>query len=350
MKKTVSIVASLVLMQVSLSAFSLNEAVNEVVNTNPEVIEKVKDYNSVRGEVEQSYSGYYPTLDIEAEVGYERIKNSSTNYETKGYDIDSARVVLRENIFDGFGTQNLVDKSKSKLKSAKFDYLYTVNQKAYETIEAYLNILKSSAMSSLALENIKVHEDVLMDIKEKIDMNVGKVSEYDRVAGRLAMANSKYIIVQNDLKESIYFFHKLLGRFIRAEDLSMLIFNDELLPLTLEEAINKQFESNPQLKVANSDVDIKKYDYEISKKEFYPKIDLEVSKSISHDLSGIEGREDDFKAVVKMRYNILNGGYDYYENQKMISRLHAENEIQRRVKRTLLNDLQLSWVGYQVID
>lgn len=350
MKKSFLVVTAVVLFQVNISALTLNEAVNEVINTNPEVLEKVKDYNALRSGVEQSYSGYYPTIDIEGEIGYEEIKNASTNYETKDSNIDSARIVLNENIFNGFGTQNLVKKSKAKLNSAKFNYLDNVNKKSYETIESYLNLLKNSMMISLASQNIEVHERILSDIKVKIDNNVGKMSEYDRVAGRLAMANSQYILKQNSLKESVYIFHKLLGRFVRVENLSKPRFNDELLPLSLDVAIKKQLDNNPQLQSAKYDVETKKYDYEISKKKYYPKLDLEVSKGFSHNQGGVDGREDDFKAVLKLQYNLYNGNYDSNEKQKRISNLHSVNEVHNRIQRTILNDLQLSWSGYQVIE
>ncbi|MEA1956619.1 MAG: TolC family outer membrane protein [Campylobacterota bacterium] len=350
MKKRLSIVATLVLLQVNATALTLNEAVNEVINTNPEVVEKVKKYNSLRSVNEQSYSGYYPTIDIEGEIGYEEISNSSTGFVKKESDIDSARIVLKENIFNGFATQNLVDKSEAKLNSAKFDYLYNVNNKAYETIQNYIAILKNDAIISLSLGNIKVHEKILNDIKEKLDNNVGKISEHDRVAGRLAMANTQYIIKQNTLKEAVYIFHKLLGRFIRLEELKKPTFNEKLLPLALDGTIKTQLEFHPQLLSTQYDVKAKEYDYEMSKKEFYPIIDFEVSKAISHNMSGVDGKEDDFKAVVKARYNLYNGGYDEHEKQKRLSDIHLENEVKNRVKRTLLNDIQLSWSGYQVIE
>jgi adhesin transport system outer membrane protein len=350
MKKRLSIVAILILAHVNSSALSLKEAVDEVIRTNPEVIEKAKQYNSIRSKFEQSYSGYYPTLDIEGEIGYEDISNSSTNFEKKGSHIDSARVVLKENLFNGFATDNLVEKSKAQLSSAKYNYLHYLNNKSYETIENYIAILKNDAIISLSLENIKTHEKILSDIKEKIDNNVGKISEYDRVAGRLAMANTQYIIKQNSLKEAIYKFHKLLGRFIKIQDLTKPVFDEKLLPLNLGETLETQLNFHPQLLSSKADVDAKKYDYEISKKEFYPVIDAEVSKSISHNMSGIDGKEDDFKAVIKLRYNLYNGEYDIDEKQKRISEIHVENEIKNRVKRTLLNDMQLSWSGYQVIE
>jgi len=350
MKKRLSIVATLVLLNINASALNLKEAVDEVIRTNPEVIEKAKQYNSVRSKFEQSYSGYYPTLDIEGEIGYEDISNSSTNFEKKGSHINSARVVLKENLFNGFATDNLVEKSKAQLSSAKYNYLHYLNNKSYETIENYIAILKNDAIISLSLENIKTHEKILSDIKEKIDNNVGKISEYDRVAGRLAMANTQYIIKQNSLKEAIYKFHKLLGRFIKIQDLTKPVFDEKLLPLDLGETLKTQLNFHPQLLSSKADVDAKKYDYEISKKEFYPVIDAEVSKSISHNMSGINGKEGDFKAVIKLRYNLYNGEYDMDEKQKRISDIHVENEIKNRVKRTLLNDMQLSWSGYQVIE
>lgn len=350
MKKSFLAATAVVLFQVNISALTLSEAVDEVVATNPEVLESVKDYNSLRSSYDQSYSGYRPSVDIEGEIGYEKIKNGSTNDQYKKSDIDSARIVLKQNLFEGFGTKNLIEKSNAKLNAAKFAYLDSVNKKAYDTILEYINLLKNQTINELSLENIEVHQKILLDIKHKIDSNVGKMSEYDRVAGRLAVANSKSLMKQNDLKEGIYNFHKLLGRFISLEDLVMPSFDEDSLPLNLQDALDKQISFHPQLKSEIYDLEAKQYDYEISKKEYYPKLDLELSRGFSNNLSGVDGREDDYKAVLQLKYNLYNGNYDQNEKQKMISNIHSQKEIENRIKRTLLNDLQLSWSGYQIIE
>jgi len=330
-------------------ALTLHEAMNEVISTHPEILEKEKDYNFLRNEVMKSRSMYQPTLDIEAKAGWEIIKNPSTRLQNKQSDINSTRVVLRQELFDSHGTSSLVGKSTAELEAAKFNYLEQVNKKVFETSEIYLNLLKNVRLVSLAEENIEIHEKILKSIDEKVKAKMGSQSEYNRVAGRLAMANSKFVFYNNSLKESIYFLHKLIGRFVKVDSLTKPKFDDNLLPSNLEKAAKKQSAVHPLLKSAEQEFTAKEHEYKLAKADNLPKFELEVSNDINRNMAGINGREKDFQALFKVSYNLFDGGYNRYDRKAKVSKVHSQQEIIKALRRTLINDLQLSWTGYQML-
>lgn len=331
------------------NAIDLQDSLQEIVKTHPSIIGAEKEYQAVRLELEQARQGFRPTLDFEAEAGYEYDKNSTTRFKEDEFEVKGAKFILRQELFNSHGTHFDIKKSTAKAKSTFENYLDKTNQITFESITAYLNILKKYSLLNLAKENVDIHRRILKNVKIRLEQGIGKKSELERVAGRLAASQGKYVVKNNGYKESIYIFHKYLGRYVNGEDLSIPSFNDELLPVTLEDALKALTRNHPVLKMGQYNIDTKYFEYKKFKMRFTPKIDLEVSEGWRQGFSGVIGEEKNFQAVVKFRYNLYNKGNDRDESSRMISMIHKENEVVKRLKRSLLNDLQLTWSGYRML-
>ncbi|MCO4784064.1 MAG: TolC family protein [Candidatus Cloacimonetes bacterium] len=330
-------------------AIDMQTSLQEIVKNHPIVVAAEKEYQASRLELQQSEQGFRPTLDFEAEAGYEYDKNSTTRFIEDEFSVKGAKFILRQQLFNSHGTHFDIKTSQAKAKSSFQNYLDKTNQIVFESITAYLNILKNYALLNLGKENVDIHRKILKNVKIRLEQGIGKKSELERVAGRLAASQGKYIIKNNNYKESIYVFHKYLGRYVNGEDLAIPQFNDALLPVTLEDALKGLADGHPVLKMGALNVETKYYEYKKFKNKFTPKVDLEVSEGWRQGFSGVIGEEKNFQAVVKFKYNLYNKGNDIDESSRMVSLIHKENEVVKRLKRSLLNDLQLTWSGYRML-
>jgi adhesin transport system outer membrane protein len=68
MKKSLLLALSII---VSLNAQDLKLTVDEVLSTNPIVLERLKNYNATKEDITSAKSGYYPKLDLSLGVGVE---------------------------------------------------------------------------------------------------------------------------------------------------------------------------------------------------------------------------------------------------------------------------------------
>ncbi|MEA2091175.1 MAG: TolC family protein, partial [Campylobacterota bacterium] len=64
---------------VSLSAQDLKMSVDEVLSTNPIVLEKLKNYNATKEDIKSAKSGYYPKLDLSLGAGFEKSNKTDAN-------------------------------------------------------------------------------------------------------------------------------------------------------------------------------------------------------------------------------------------------------------------------------
>lgn len=89
-------------------SLTLEEGVTTILSSNPKVKESVEAYNGVLKELNIAENGYLPTLDVESSYGHQSIKNSATKQEREGNVMDQTSLVLNQNIFNGFATENAI--------------------------------------------------------------------------------------------------------------------------------------------------------------------------------------------------------------------------------------------------
>ncbi|MFT5705815.1 MAG: adhesin transport system outer membrane protein, partial [Oceanospirillaceae bacterium] len=100
---------------ITASAESLNSVVAAAVLSNPQVQSVMNARNAVYEEVKQAKSGYRPTIDIGAGVGWEKTKAFPGNDEE--LKRTEANLSLNQMLFDGFRVSSEVDRQSARLSS-----------------------------------------------------------------------------------------------------------------------------------------------------------------------------------------------------------------------------------------
>ncbi|MGE4317744.1 MAG: TolC family protein [Deferribacterales bacterium] len=327
----------------------MQELTGEVANSNPSVQEKLKNYKSVYQEYEKAKGGYLPTLDFYAGIGHEWVNNSNSGWENKDSDVSQARLVLREDIFKGFGTQNDIKKSQAKLESAKNQYFDQINRISFETSQQYLTVLRNQVVYDNSNEIIKRQKEYLNIIKDRVDSGVDLASDLERANAKLANLEADNIMKENDYKESLIKLGKLLGRYIDGRELVKPDFDDSLVPVSLQAGMDNMKITNPMLASVHNDIDYQKFNKKQSEKEYYPYIYAELSHDLNNDMGGVDGFERETRAMLMLQYNLFNGIKDKREVQKNTSLIFKAVDTKNRVARDLANDYQLTWSAHNML-
>jgi len=328
---------------------TLQEMANEVIKTNPSAQEQVKSYNSLYQEYRKAKGGYLPRLDIYGGIGHEWVNNSNTNWEDWDTDFYSGKVVLRQDLFKGFGVQNEVKKQLSKIRSTQYLYYNEVNTLCFESAQQYTNALKTMTILDISNRNIKQQEEYQKLIKERVDSGVDNGYDLERANAKLATLQTDNLVKLNDYKEAVIRTQKLLGRFLDGLDMTKPELDNIFLPYSLQESIDTLNKNNPMLISSIYDIEYYKNSHKESKKDYWPEIYAELSHDLSNDMGGTDGLERETKASINLHYNLFNGTKDYREVQKNVSLVHKAVETRNRVARDLNNDLQLTWSAHRLL-
>ena len=111
----------LTLLVTSLNAQDLKTTVNEVLSTNPIILERLKNYNLTKEDITTAKAGYYPKLDLSIGVGQEDGETAAG--QDFDYSVYQNSLTLTQNIFKGFETKYRVAQQENRTVSAAYSYI-----------------------------------------------------------------------------------------------------------------------------------------------------------------------------------------------------------------------------------
>lgn len=349
MKKKLLIVASLVVAPLAGVAVTLEDTVKEVLNTNPIIQERVNYFRSVKQDVGIAEAGYYPKLDLVGGIGRERSINTSTAFTEKTLDKSEAGVVLTQNLFAGFTTENDVNKQMNRVDSAAYSVLEQANQVSLSMVQAYSNLFKQKELLALAQKNVETHKEINKKIQDRIDSGVGANSEVEQSSSRLALAESNLLAQTSNYDDALSTFTKVYGGYIDPADLDEPTTVTDL-PSSKVMAVLASKKMNPSLKVQSANMKVAKSNYKLADRDTQPRVDLELRQDWNRNIGGVEGQNDSASAMLKFRWTLYNGGADRANQQKFISELHQEIQVFDNLNRRVDESISLAWTAYTILE
>ncbi len=342
----------------SLFALTLQESVVEVIDTNPIVAERLKNYRATQQDLKIAESEYYPTVDFEAALGY----NNAGKFKDSGdrdwnhkvadeqYNNYETSLTLTQNLFDGFSTTNKVDYQEARILAAAYNYIEKSNDVAFKMTNAYLNVMRSYELLQTARENVQINDEIFKKVKDLFDSGLTTDSEVKKIESALSLARSNLTVQRNNSRDAEYSFRRVLGRMPNVT----LMNKPELdiaMPDSIERAALYAINHNPSLLVSRYNIKGAEALHKQTQKDFYPKLDLELSQNYNDadESTSFSQPDDRFSARLILSYNIFRGGADSAAAQREISKINQEIDIKRDLKRQVIEGLDLSWNAYEMI-
>ncbi len=331
----------MVALSLSSNAQTLEQAVAITLETNPSIKSSYNEYISKRYINDASGGAYRPSIDLDAGIGYEHTSLASNNNDETDLTRKEATLTLTQLIWDGSNTLNDIDRTAADAESVRYQLLSDAQDMALEVTKVYLDAVKAYEVLSLSESNLATHKEIYRDIKKRVDSGIGSTADMSQVEARIAKAHGNLLAAQNNLFDTHIQFEQLVGQsplglvFPRADS--------SALPLTIEKALTQAFEMHPVIKIAQVDVDSAKFQYKQSKSNNYPTISVEAAQTWRDDAGGTEGNSDEFSAMLRLRYNLYNGGSDSSRSESMAYQLNKSKDLRERTFRSVEESLRLSW-------
>lgn len=328
----------------ALSALTLQEGVDEVLSTHPVVQERLHNYRATLEDLRTTEAQYLPTLDYTGTIARERTDSPSTNFQSRTLNSYEHSLLLTQNLFNGFGTTYEADYNKARILAAANHYIENANDAAYRLIETYVTALKNRDLLCIAKANVEFNEDIYAKVNKLYKAGMTTRSESEKADTSLSLSKANYVVAKNNLDDSLYNLERVLGRFVKAEELENASFTGDI-PATLEEMQSYAKEHNPSMLVSEYNIKAAKAQRAASYKNYYPKIDAFARKSLGKNLSGLPGDDDRFKVGLTLTHNLYRGGADEAQIQKNLSKVYQEGENKRDTLRKLNEQGGLSWAA-----
>ena len=327
-------------------AETLQEAVQVLLETNPE-LRAVSASRNINDEiVRQARADYFPRIDFEAGAGIQEFQDPD------GAELDPRiyRLGLRQNLFTGFATKNNVRRTKAHVNASAYQVRDSANDTSLQAARAYLDVLLKEQVKGLADENLTIHKRILDQIKLRSGSGVSRKADLDQVESRLSLAEANVVNTQANLIDSKTAYQSVVGHV--PQDLVKPAAPDDLMPATLEEAERMAVEQHPRLKSTNYDLEAREAQHDIAKAPYYPIFDLELDKVWNEELflNNVLGPAPDresWLAMLRMRWNLFNGMKDNARKKETAYQINEAMEIRNNAYRQVIESVRLSWASYQ---
>ncbi|MGF1699422.1 TolC family outer membrane protein [Photobacterium makurazakiensis] len=344
MRILMSACLSLGLTSLNLLAQSLEQAVSETLATNPEIKRAYNEFMSRDQATRAATGDYLPSVDVSAGAGYEDYDNTTNN--TGDYEPLDAKISLRQLIWDGSITYHDIQRNKAESEAQRYQLLTDAQDKALRVTEIYLDTLEAQEVLSLSQNNYQVHQRIFTDIKKRTDAGIGSTADLAQIEGRLARSRSNLIAAESNLQDKTTEFYREVGSM--PLDLIKPEVDQNYIPGSLEYALTQSKENNPVLFTASNDIDAAHYQYKQAKGDFYPTFTLEASQEWGEDLDGTPGHTDEFKAGIRVQYNLYNGGSDLAKSRQAAYQVSQSKDVRDRAYRLLEESTRLAWSGMEL--
>ncbi len=336
---------SLALLSLPTHAITLEEATYKAIENNPEIRQAIATYRESQSNADIARrSGYYPSVDLSAGIGHE------TTYEENSDDIDLTRreltLSLNQPIFNGFSTQNELERLNSEAEADRWSALISVENTSLEVAQVYANILRYRELLALADLNLETHQRIYEQIKLKSDTGIGRQSDLSQISARLSKALSNHLAAKNNLIDAESTYKNVVGE-LPPEELIYPVPDRNLLPTDLDSAIHDALKYNPAIEGAYWDVKATESLQEVADADKYPTINFVLERTWDNNIDGDEGPSEDLLAMIRLNYNIYSGGSQKYKQEAATQQYIQASEIRRNTIRDTELTVRLAWAAYE---
>lgn len=328
-------------------AHTLKEAVMHVLATGPEVQISKIDSEMSQQTLIQGYASYLPKVDASVSYGPETTDNSTTRsagLQSRELKKTEASLNASQLLFDGFKTANSIDKRRYNARSKAFSVQATVNDAAFEAIQAYINVLKQAELLALSEQNLKEHQTILARIKRRAESGLGRIADLDQAEGRFALSRTNFMSQQATYRDVVARYKKVVG--LEPTDLSLPTFPIAALPTTEDAAVMIALSTNPDMKSSISNLNAAKADNRSAKGSYYPSLSLQWKATRNNDTGGSFGQSKAEATTLNMNYNLFNGGADKSAILETSAKVNQSKESRDLERRKIEESVRNAWNTY----
>ncbi|MCZ7656669.1 MAG: TolC family outer membrane protein [Xanthobacteraceae bacterium] len=299
----------------SVSAGSLESALAQAYNNNPQLNAQRASVRATDETVSQALAGYRPRVSAGADAGIQSFESTTASIfggKTVTRDVlhpRGANISAVQTVFNGFRTGNQTRQAEATVLSAR-EALRNVEQSVLlDAVTAYMNVLRDGAILDLQRRNVEVLDEQLRQTRDRF--NVGEVTRTDvaQAESRQAAARSQVLAAEANLKTSRAAYRRVIG--VEPANLRPGMPVDRLFPRSLEGAVGLGHNEHPQVIAAQYTVDAAQFAVKVAESQLSPTVTLEGNVQKRWDLG--PGTFDQFTAtgLTRLSVPIYQGGAEY---------------------------------------
>jgi adhesin transport system outer membrane protein len=327
----------------SAEPFSITDAINQAVKTNPGVGEAAANRRATEAELHQSQGALLPQVRLDASAGPEMLNQYITPPPVNNGEYMPGRevgITIRQTLFDGFASLNEIWRQAARVDAAAFRVHERTELIALDAAEAYVDVTRYTRIVALAEQNLQVHLELRKNVRARFAGGRAGEGDTQQAEERVAAAEAALADFRLSLDNARAKYRKTVGL-----EPYNLRFPGRLpeLPASRDDSLDIAFKYNPTIRAAGADVAAAKRAFDATAGAFVPNVSLE-----GHVLRGVDsivypGLHDEVSGKVVVSWDIFRGGQDSWKRAEAGQRMIEEQQKHARLQREALESLDKAW-------
>jgi adhesin transport system outer membrane protein len=291
-------------------AGSLSAAAQKAISSNPEVTARLNALRAAGNEADVARGGYYPRVDLSADVGRDSNRITTNNPESTSFSRNGLALSANQLLWDGQATRKEVERLGHARVTRYFEFLAATEDTALEAARAYIDVQRYRRLVALAEENYVQHKYAYDQLQSKFKAGVGRGVDSEQANARLALADS-------NLTTEVANLHDVSARYLRivgeapAASLPPTNGLDRGLPASNSDAQNQALARHASVSAAVEN--LRAAQAQASGKEgsaYQPKVEARARTGVGKNFDGIQNQKRDSSVQLVLNWNLYNGGSD----------------------------------------
>ena len=327
---------------------TLVDVVLETVANNYNVKIAREKVEQAKLNLEEAYSGYKPTVDVEYKYGTTEKTPSDDGIDSpkNRYHDETAKLQVTQNLYAGGATHNKIKGLEKSLEVAKNRYELAISQEIQNAIKAYFGVVFSYQSLYATRINMEMLQKILEIVTVKYELGAASIGDISSIKASVSNAESKLSKTNSKFVESLKYYEYIVGEDFKYTLPYEYEFKIELAPL--EELLTLANEENLNIVSYLTTVESEKYKLKGAQSAYEPKVDLELTHTRIYD-KDIDPeeyyRQNMNEAYVTVKYNLYNGDKDSNKILSVYSTIRETKykiEEERRKLKWIISNLHQS--------
>lgn len=287
----------------------LKEAARKAIETNPEVTARLNAYRASLSEVDAARGGYYPRVDLSANVGRDSDRISTRSPQSDHVNRNGVTLSVTQMLWDGLATRNEVQRLGHARLGRYFEFVDTSEQAALEAARAHFDVMRFRRLVELAEDNYVQHKSSHDQIQSRFKAGVSRGVDLEQAAARLALAESNLVTEIANLHDVTARYQRIVGEFPPALSGAPVRLNLGMAP-DASQSLQVALSRSPAISAAIEGARAARAQAAGRDAAFQPRLEARLRSGAGSNYDGIRDQKRDTVAELVMNWNLFNGGSD----------------------------------------
>jgi len=324
--------------------FSIIDAINQAVTSNPGVGEAAANRRATEAEMRQSQGVLLPQVRLDASHGIEKFSQNDITPPPQGNNqllhTTDTSLTIRQILFDGFASINEIWRQAARVDAAAYRVHERTELIALDAAESYIEVVRFTRLISIASDNLAVHRRLESNVEARFKGGRSGEGDLQQVHERVAAAQATLAEFRTSLDQARATYRKVVG----LEPINLRAPGRlGKMPVTRDDALAVALKFNPTIRAAGADAKAAKYAFHETAGSFVPNLSLEASASRGNNINEIFGRQSDESVKAVVSWDLFTGGQNSWKRVAAAERYTEATMAHARLQRDAFESLDKAW-------